>query len=236
MRTILLLTGLAILTSGCYELSNALKGKGDRDTIIIEPGEFREIDLTGAYEVILRESSEEKVIIETEENLLEHFDVNVRHDKLYIDSERMLYSEKGIKVVIFYKEIEEIDIEGACALTSEDIIDTDYLKIDMGGAGALELELDVEELSLNIAGAGAVQLKGYAKIMDVNMSGAGGLSAFDLKTRKCNIDISGVGSADINVEDELSATIGGMGGINYKGNPDIRRSDVSGLGKISNAD
>ena len=65
------------------------------------------------------------------------------------------------------------------------------------------------------------------------MSGAGDLEAYDLVSKYCKITLSGIGSAEIFVEEELEASISGVGGISYRGNPNKVRDDISGLGRIS---
>ena len=126
----------------------------------------------------------------------------------------------------------ELNISGACSLNSEEIFKGDELKIDMGGAGIIDLEVDIKELKLFISGAGAVKLAGNVDRQQIDMSGAGGYEASDLVSKFCEINISGVGNADIYVLEKLQATISGLGGINYKGKPEVIESDVSGLGVI----
>lgn len=236
MRTLILSAVLVFVLTSCHEINNSIKGKGERITKVFEPGSFEELYLEGAYKVTLEKSSEEKIVIEAEENLIEHLEIDIRNDKLHISSHDFLYSDDGIEIAVFYKNLDELNIDGACTIEGFDILKADLFRIEMGGAGTVDLELDVRELEMDISGAGAVKLKGFAGDATVNMSGAGGLSAYKLITERCKIDISGVGSADIHVENELYASIGGLGGINYRGNPELKRSSVSGLGKIERVD
>jgi hypothetical protein len=68
--------------------------------------------------------------------------------------------------------------------------------------------------------------------VNIGLSGAGGLEAFGLETINCEIDVSGIGNAQINVRNELTATITGIGGIQYTGSPEKVNKHVTGVGSI----
>ena len=115
---------------------------------------------------------------------------------------------------------------------SETALSGDRLKIVMSGAGAIELDLDIQALDLFLSGAGAVDLRGSVEEQTIKMSGAGGLNAYDLNSQHCKINISGVGGAKVFVTETLDATISGVGGISYSGNPENVVTNISGIGKI----
>jgi len=45
------------------------------------------------------------------------------------------------------------------------------------------------------------------------------------------VRLSGLGSAEVNVTDELDASVSGVGSVEYHGRPNLRRH-VSGLGDV----
>ncbi len=106
----------------------------------------------------------------------------------------------------------------------------------MSGAGEVEMDVDLGRIELDISGAGAVELSGTADEQDISMSGAGGYDGSDLISRICKISISGVGGAEVFVTEDLEATVSGIGGVSYSGNPANVHSDISGLGSVSEDD
>jgi len=68
--------------------------------------------------------------------------------------------------------------------------------------------------------------------MDASISGAGHLDAIDLKTKKSNVKIEGVGAGSVYATDFLNATISGVGKILYKGNPQVSKN-IEGIGFVS---
>ncbi len=99
--------------------------------------------------------------------------------------------------------------------------------------GKISLRMEGKELDLRVSGASAIRLRGQVDEQTISMSGAGDLEAYDLVSKYCRIDLSGIGSAEIYVENELEANISGIGSISYRGNPNKVHDNISGLGKIS---
>jgi hypothetical protein len=58
------------------------------------------------------------------------------------------------------------------------------------------------------------------------------LDAIDLKTRKVDIKIEGVGAASVIATGNLSASISGIGKIRYKGEPEVFKK-IEGIGLVS---
>ncbi len=228
----LILFFLVLGLSSCVHLGPVHKGNGEIVTKTYHLDSFDKVRLEGNFKVSFEKTESESLFIEIDENLLEHVEVDVKGNTLVVESHETLLSKDGIKLVIGYRDIEEIEISGACAISAQESITSNFLKMNLAGAGAVDLDLDVKELEISISGAGAINLSGNVRDLDIEMSGAGGLSAFNLVSKTCKVEISGIGSADVFVEEELNASISGMGGINYKGDPVVVRSDVSGLGNV----
>lgn len=194
--------------------------------------EFKEVEVKGNFEVFLKKSSTPSLTITADDNLQEFITVNQKGDVLEISTDRTLRSKEGIKLYVEFVNLTAIGSSGAAVIKSEDVITGDYLRLDMSGAGAIDLEVDLKALKINISGAGAIELAGNVLEQNIQMSGAGGLDAYDLVSQKCKIDISGVGGAGVTVKKKLEATVSGVGGINYRGNPEEVNSNVTGLGTI----
>ena len=56
----------------------------------------------------------------------------------------------------------------------------------------------------------------------------------DAQTRVADITISGSGSAEVNVSEQLDIKISGSGDVYYRGNPSIN-IDISGSGDVKDA-
>jgi hypothetical protein len=64
------------------------------------------------------------------------------------------------------------------------------------------------------------------------VTGVGSVSNGELVSEKCRASVTGVGAAEVNVTQELDASVSGVGKISYEGNPRDVSKSVSGLGAV----
>ena len=138
----------------------------------------------------------------------------------------------GFQLKFFIKTSIKSIASGASKIEHEGFLKSEELEINLTGAGAIELELEAAKIKINLSGAGVIKLLGQTDLQEVKISGAGGFMASELISKECDITLSGLGGAEINASEKLNATITGVGGIVYSGNPKIIEKQVSGFGKI----
>jgi hypothetical protein len=210
-----------------YKIGN---GHVVTEEIQIEP--FTRLILGGNYKVTLEQAERPALIIKTDENLIRHIRVENMGDELFIGNIKNLKGTNGIIIEIYYRALDHLVSTGSSSVKIMGSIDGESFDLDMSGSGTFKGMLNVEYFTLNISGAGLVQTIGYAEKQDINISGAGGYQGFDLQSEDCKIALSGVGGAKIFATNKLTATITGVGGIVYKGEPKIIERRVTGMGKI----
>ena len=222
-----------VLISGCELSLTVKKGNGNIVTKEIELNDFRKISIEGNYNVNLIPSDEQKVIVEIDENLLEFLGIDLFEDELNVNSIYNLKPTEEIYIEVYYSVLDEISSGGASVINHEDIFRSEHLEIDMAGAGAINFDVELESLDVNISGAGVLSLSGYVKSQNISMSGAGAVDGAGLQSDECEITVTGVGGAEVYVRNYLKATITGLGGITYYGNPHTVEKNVTGFGDIN---
>ncbi|HYC84537.1 MAG TPA: head GIN domain-containing protein [Chryseosolibacter sp.] len=104
---------------------------------------------------------------------------------------------------------------------------------DISGSGKVDMTLAVKnDVDVSVSGSGKILGSGSADEIRAAISGSGKVLAADLQTNRCEVRISGSGDVEINVKNELDATISGSGSVSYKGNPNKVNSNASGSGKL----
>ncbi len=107
------------------------------------------------------------------------------------------------------------------------------VKSNISGSGKFDLQASVAGLAaFDISGSGDALARGTAGEVEARISGSGKILAAALETKACKARISGSGSVEINVSDELEATISGSGDVRYAGNPSRLNVHSSGSGKV----
>jgi hypothetical protein len=225
---------LVLVFSACDVLIGE-RGNDERVTKEITIDSFDKIEVSGAFDVMLTPSNSNEVIIEGDENLLKYIDISVRGNRLIIETDRRLSSRRGIKIEVPVKELNGISSSGASDIENTEPISSEELDINVSGAGKIDLKLDVKLVTLELSGAVMVYFEGVAERLDVDMSGAGSLIAENFEVKDCSVDISGVGHVLVNVSGMLDAQVSGLGKVEYLGNPESIKGDVSGVGNIVKA-
>jgi hypothetical protein len=117
----------------------------------------------------------------------------------------------------------DIDLKGKCRTFDSDV----------SGSGRVVLAMSVAEAAdFSVSGSGKIMASGSADNVKTAISGSGKVLAADLQTNRCEVRISGSGDVEINVKNELDATISGSGSVSYKGNPSKVNSNSSGSGSL----
>jgi len=107
------------------------------------------------------------------------------------------------------------------------------LESKVSGSGKVSLSLaSASSVEVGVSGSGKILANGTAKEIKANISGSGEVLAADLVVDACTIRISGSGDVEVNVKNELDASISGSGSVTYKGNPSHVNSHASGSGKV----
>lgn len=208
------------------------EGSGTLTSETRNVGAFFKLDIEGAYEIVLQEGSTPLVAVETDENLHQYIETAIDGKTLRIRDVEKVKPSEHTRLIITYQNLNEIRLGGAAKISNRGTLQTDELQVRVDGAGLLDLELEVQELEVKLAGAGAVNLRGKANEQRLSLSGAGNLNALELESKDCEVDLSGFGSAQVFVTDNLKAEVSGVGGIRFKGDPRNIQREVTGLGDI----
>jgi Putative auto-transporter adhesin, head GIN domain len=221
---------LAASTAGMAQ--RTIKGNGIIKKEERKVSGFKAIQIGGAFEVSLKQGSSEFCYVEADENLLEYIETRVVGGILKISTSKSIKNPKALNIYIGVKDLDLLDLSGACEFKSEGRIKTEDLELEISGASEVNLSIDVNALELDLSGASEVELVGSAKAMKADCSGASELEAFGLEVTNADIEASGASEADINVTGMLIVDASGASSIDYKGNPDSVKKDLSGAADI----
>lgn len=231
--TVLILV-LGLLNIQCVNVGiSGLKGNGKIITQTRVVDEFKGIDLSGFFNVVLTQGNEQSVKIESDENLLQYIKTVVKNNVLEVTTESGIEEFEKLNLYITVKELNSIETSGATKITSENNFKSKKFKLSISGASEIKLNIETEEMNTDLSGAASIELTGHAASHIVDLSGAGNLEAENFETSKTVIDLSGAGSARINATKEIRGQISGIGSINYLNDPEIKDVNVSGLGSFN---
>jgi hypothetical protein len=212
----------------------------DRVTHSIEVGNFDRIALhvnNVENEVVIKQGQHEALTIEARPDVFAKIKAEVRNGQLVIQmggswSDKISaalatsLSRLRIKYVVTVKNLTGLDVSGL-AHVRVDHLETDRLQVKFGGLGNLAIAgLDAQRLDVDVTMPGPcqVEVSGRAGEQYVSMSGMGEYAARGLQSCKTTVVLKGPGGqAVVRVEDELNVTIGGVGRVEYYGQPRVTK-------------
>ena len=198
------------------------------------PGPFTGLKVGGAFDVVLNQSGEHKIVIEGSDEVIEKVRTEVKGDVLHIDMKRdWSWGDDDVTVYVDFDELESLHISGASNIRAETKVIADDLEIEVTGAGDIDLDVESKALEILVSGAGDVNLSGSTNTQNVRLSGAGDYQAQHLKSKYTTAKASGAGSVVVYASEEIEAYASGAGSVKYYGNPSKEKTDASGAGSIS---
>ncbi len=199
---------------------------------------FNQIELEGHFEVYLFNGNEHKVVLEGDNEMLDRVVMKVENNVLKISYLKDKAIRKGQSVIleITVQDLQRFTAASALKLITPDVFQFNVMSFDMAGAVSMELNLAGNLLDAHLAGASSIKAHGNVDELTIEMPGAGKLEAFELKTKKINLILAGAGKAEVFVSEELQVDIAGACSVLYKGHPERVFSNVSGIGRVRQAD
>ena len=232
---VMLFTGISGISSGC-NLVVGMHGDGKivKETRVVSS--FDGIDVSGAFNVYLKQGSVEEVIIEADENLQSIIRAEVHGSTLVIDTKKPINHATALKVYITFKDLKKVEVSGAVDIVTESKVSFNDFSLHTSGASDIRMDLTAQKLDLNSSGASKLRLSGTANDVTADLSGACDIYGFDLVCENFKVDISGAGKVQIHVTKKIDAEISGAGSVHYKGSPSSVNQSVSGAGSIKHED
>lgn len=205
----------------------------DSDTRTYNVQPFTKIHLEGAFKVILEQGQQSGLRIKTDEDNFKYIDVNSDSQSLSLKITKKHFDFDELILYVSFKDLEELFIEGGISLETKGYVDLKDFYLHVEGGACIEMNMKANKVRVIGQGGVKFEFDGVADELDASMSGAAYMDAIDLKTKKSDIKIEGVGAGSVYVTENLNATIIGIGKIRYKGEPQVYKK-IEGIGLVSN--
>lgn len=176
---------------------------------------FHSIDNTIYADVFITQGTQEDIVIDAQQNILDLIRTNVIDNELEITVEQCVEISQSVKIYITIPAIRTLTLTGVGSMVGQNAF-------------------DVMDLNIVLTGVGEFRLSGMTTNLDIDLVGVGDVEAFGLESEDCDVTISGVGDAEVWASNTLDVTISGTGSVFYKGMPTIN-SVITGTGEVVDA-
>ncbi len=122
----------------------------------------------------------------------------------------------------------EVAVSGAGDVRADDLACRD-IRLKVSGSGDVGIPAG-EELTARISGAGDLRLSGPCGDLKLEVSGAGDVDGRDVRCRRADLRLRGVGDVKVGVDGPVSVRQSGVGDVTLFGDPQVRLLERSGVG------
>jgi hypothetical protein len=201
---------------GCHEQTTApdqIVGSGRLVSEQRTVAAFTGIQVTGIGKVFVKQDTVQSLRIEADDNIVDDITTSVGNGLLVVGLRQGSYSKITINVYVSMRSIDRLESIGTA----------DFSTVNPIQANAI---------LCRITGVGTITLTGTAVNETIELTGTGDVQNFDLIASRCTATVSGVGTIQVNVTQQLDAVIAGVGSIIYAGNPPAVNRTILGVGSV----
>ena len=199
-------------------------------TIVLE--HFDKIDSEMVFEVEVRKSNEEKVMITS--NYLRFVEIDVKNNTLQIDYKRNQPMENvDTKIVLYAKEVKSVSAGIGSIVKIKDNFDVQKFSTESGGkifgdsnaknivintksGGSVLGTVNTENLILNAESGSKIDIQGKIETAKINSQGASKIIATKANISVANVTAESSSSVSLSISKELAASASSMAKIRYK--------------------
>ncbi|MEM7551455.1 MAG: DUF2807 domain-containing protein [Bacteroidota bacterium] len=219
--------------------NNCTEGVGQIESRLLTLDSFSVIELSLSTDVIIRQGESQEISVRGNPNILDRLNQNVSSDGTWsVNLGNGCFTDFILEVEIIVPDINRVIVNGSGNLMLTEFSSSETLSIDIFGSGDVRMNNGFigAGLNVNISGSGSVTATGNfnpINNLSIVISGSGRFEGFPVRTNDCDISISGSGSSEVNVVDNLNVIISGSGSVLYRVNPTITQT-INGSGNLIN--
>lgn len=213
-----------------------LQGNGNIVTKEIRISSFMRLHVSGYGGAEIIQSDEEKVTIETDENLQEFFEVVNSGRTLYVTSEAKLRIPifTQLKVKIYCRQV--FVINNSCQgdlVSSNMLVSTEPVELKINSHGNTDLQLKAPMIKLSAACHGNIKLRGECHELNIKHASHGDLDCREMIADRTTIANASHGNVLLYSKEEIRIKNSGHGDIHYYGDGKLKNIVHHGNGEVA---
>ena len=233
-----MLVGMSILLGGC-EINNSIVSSSNVTTQERFVQDYSGIEVSSAFLVDVEYSdTEESIIIETNENLLEYIEIEKVNGVLrikirnHINIRGVSTFKAHIKTKNYLSSFSASEASRITLVNSQ--VSTDVI-VSLSGASFLRGTITANSITAFVDGASNAAINGSADTFNLRADGASLAGSFDIIAQNTIIRLSGASKASVTVNGNIDLKASGASVLTYKGTASVSHLDLSGSSQIVNA-
>lgn len=215
---VITLTALLLASCNFSGNRNRIEGSGN-STIQNRPvtAAFTKIEVENGIELIVEQAELASIVVEADDNIIDDITTKISNGTLKIELEKNVFRNISVrKVTVKLPVIHEIESSSAATVTSQNILKSDYLKLDASSASEITIKVESDKVAASASSGSEITLEGLALELEVDASSGSTINAEKLEANNVNADASSGASVEVNAKAYLKAEASSGAGISYR--------------------
>ncbi|MDP3352325.1 MAG: head GIN domain-containing protein [Flavobacteriaceae bacterium] len=194
---------------------------------------FDGIKVSQGISLFLTQGNDEKIIVETDENLQDILITKVNNNNIlevYFDENVRKATTKNVYVTA--KNINLLSTSSGASLTSEDVINSESVQLKSNSGSSIRVEIVSNDVTSTSSSGSSIKIIGKTKIFSAKSSSGATIRADRFEADEVEAKVSSGASIDVFATDVLVATASSGGSIDYEGTPKRLVKNTSSGGSV----
>lgn len=238
MRKYLLILSMVLVA--CQQADDLFTSYGEVITVTRKVSDFTKIKAGEKFDIILIQDSLKAGTIELSagKNVIDGYLTEVNNGELYINNSNKFNWVRKLqirqKVVVYFKTLEELQINGSAKFTSQDtIVSKTSITIKHGGLEDADLTIKGDYIFVDCTNTGGVNLSGSCFLLSSSVDDISFVNSKNLIADKCYINSFSKDDSYVDGNSVMDIKLYGTGNVYYRTGINTSVTiDAKGKGKV----
>jgi len=193
-------------------------------------GSFTAISVGGGFEVELRHTDNEEILVEADDNLIKYVHTDVSGGQLKIRLDEINVHDAHLKVYIGAPEINNIKASAAASvIVKDELKSAGSIQLTASSGAEIKTHIDAPDVVAEASSGGELELSGKTRDLKGEVSSGSTIDARELLSENADVNASSGASAKVHASVKLIAKASSGANITYRGGAtDVQKSQSSG--------
>lgn len=194
---------------------------------------FNQIKVSTGLELHVAMGSENKVIVEADENLHDIIVTDIKDGILNIYSEKNIWTAKSKKVFVTVKDLASLSATSGANIYSEESLKVNNIQVRATSGADIKIDVAANSVITACTSGADIDISGTANEHSCNATSGASIEAYNLKSKNVTASVTSGAAINVFAIESIKASATSGGDIDFKGNPkNVDKSSSSG-GSIS---
>lgn len=228
---------MALLFSSCGHSSNlgmGIKGSGNITTETRTVNQdFKNIEVSRGIKVIVTQSDNKSITVETDDNLQQHIITKIENGVLIIESDESYNTTETPVVNVKMPVINGLDTSSGSEITSSGALITENVNVEASSGSQININVEADAIKIESSSGSSIEASGKALKLETSSASGSKIDAQNLMANEVISQTSSGSSTNVYPIVKLEAKASSGSHISYHKNPKTLSKEENSGGSVN---